>query len=64
MVLDIEQPGLGSVKVQGNPIKMSMTKPQPRGPAPSLGGDTYDILHSLLNISMDKFMELKTKGVV
>ncbi len=44
MVIDIEQPGLGTVKVQGNPIKMSMTDPQPRGPAPSLGGNTYDVL--------------------
>ncbi|TRO55825.1 CoA transferase, partial [Candidatus Bathyarchaeota archaeon] len=64
MVQEIEQPGLGTVKVQGNPIKMSMTDPQPRGPAPSLGGNTYQVLHELLKISEDDFKELKEKGVV
>ena len=64
MVLDIEQPGLGTVKVQGNPIKMSMTAPEPRGPAPSLGGNTYEVLNNLLGISMDRFRELREKGVV
>ena len=64
MVIKIEQPGLGSVKVQGNPIKMSMTDPQPRGPAPSLGGNTYDVLHELLNVSERMFKELKEKGIV
>lgn len=64
MVLDLEQPGLGTVKVQGNPIKMSMTAPEPRGPAPSLGGNTYEVLNGLLGISEDRFNELKDKGVV
>ena len=64
MVLEMEQPGLGRVKVQGNPIKMSMTKPKPRGPAPSLGGNTYEVLNALLGISEDRFRELKDLGVV
>ena len=64
MVQEIEQPGLGPVKVQGNPIKMSMTDPQPRGPAPSLGGNTYQVLHELLNVSETEFKELMEKGVV
>ncbi len=64
MVLEMEQPGLGLVKVQGNPIKMSMTEPKPRGPAPSLGGNTYEVLNALLGISEDRFRELKDLGVV
>jgi formyl-CoA transferase len=64
MVQNIEQPILGTVKVQGNPIKMSMTNPEPRGPAPSLGGNTYTILNKFLGISEDTFKELKEKGVV
>jgi len=64
MVLDMDQPGLGLVKVQGNPIKMSMTKPKPRGPAPSLGGNTYEVLNALLGIKEDRFRELKDLGVV
>jgi CoA:oxalate CoA-transferase len=64
MVLEMDQPGLGRVKVQGNPIKMSLTKPKPRGPAPSLGGNTYEVLNALLGISEDRFRELKDLGVV
>ena len=64
MVLEMDQPGLGRVKVQGNPIKMSMTKPKPRGPAPSLGGNTYEVLNTVLGISEDRFRELKDLGVV
>jgi crotonobetainyl-CoA:carnitine CoA-transferase CaiB-like acyl-CoA transferase len=64
MVLELDQPGLGKVKVQGNPIKMSMTDPQPRGPAPSLGGNTFEILNTILGIDEKKFKDLLEKGVV
>ena len=64
MVQYINQPGLGGVKVQGNPIKMSKTNPQPQGKAPSLGGDTFEVLNNLLNVSDVRFSELKEKGIV
>ncbi len=64
MVLDLEQPGLGTVKVQGNPIKMSMTDPRPRGPAPSLGGNTFEVLNSVLGLTEGQFRELQEQGAV
>jgi crotonobetainyl-CoA:carnitine CoA-transferase CaiB-like acyl-CoA transferase len=64
MVQEIDQPGLGTVKVQGNPIKMSLTNPHPRGPAPSLGGDTYDVLKNLLGLSDEMLHSLEEKGVI
>ena len=64
MVQDMKQPGVGMVKVQGNPIKMSMTDPQPRGPAPSLGGDTLNVLKELLGLSEERFKQLREEGVV
>jgi CoA:oxalate CoA-transferase len=64
MVQEIDQPGLGTVKVQGNPIKMSLTNPHPRGPAPSLGGDTYDVLKNLLGLSDEVLHSLEEKGVI
>jgi formyl-CoA transferase len=64
MILEMMQPNLGMVKVQGNPIKMSMTEPKPRGPAPSLGGNTFEVLNSLLGVSEDKYRELKDMGVI
>jgi formyl-CoA transferase len=64
MVVNIEQPGLGPVKIQGNPIKMSETKPNPRGPAPKLGQDTETILNNLLGIKIDEYMRLVKSGAV
>jgi formyl-CoA transferase len=64
MIQELDQPGLGKVTVQGNPIKMSMTDPRPRGPAPSLGGNTYEVLSTLLGLSEDEYKELNEKGVV
>jgi formyl-CoA transferase len=64
MIQELTQPGLGRVTVQGNPIKMSMTNPRPRGPAPKLGGNTFEILNSILDISKEEFKEYREKGVV
>ena len=64
MVLDVEQPGLGSLKLQGNPIKMSMTDPKPRGPAPSLGGDNRDVLREILGYSDTEIERLKQEGII
>ncbi|MCW4049180.1 MAG: CoA transferase [Candidatus Bathyarchaeota archaeon] len=64
MVVDLEQPGLGKIKVQGNPIKMSETKPVPRGPAPKLGGDTEAVLRDLLGLGPEDYKRLKESGVV
>ncbi|MBN2334980.1 CoA transferase [Candidatus Bathyarchaeota archaeon] len=64
MVVDMEQPGIGTVKVQGNPVKMSETRPAPRGPAPALGGDTLEVLRDLLGVSGEEFKKLRESGVV
>jgi formyl-CoA transferase len=64
MVQIIEQKNLGMVKVQGNPIKMSTTDPRPRGPAPSLGEDTKQVLQELMSISLDDYFKLKEDGVL
>ena len=64
MVVNIEQPGLGTIKIQGNPIKMSETQPNPRGPAPELGQDTETILNNLLGINIDEYKRLIKSGAV
>lgn len=64
MVVELEQPGLGAVKVQGNPIKMSETGPAPSGPAPSLGEDTFEVLRDLLGVSPEEYERLREQGVV
>jgi formyl-CoA transferase len=64
MVQTMYQTNLGEVKVQGNPIKMSLTDPRPRGPAPLLGGDTESVLIDLLGLSPDDLDSLKKNGVI
>jgi len=64
MVVEVEQPGLGKVKLQGNPIKMSTTKPAPRGPAPELGGDTEEVLRELIGLGPEEYERLVGHGVV
>jgi len=64
MVVELDQPGLGAVKVQGNPVKMSETKPAPRGPAPSLGEDTFEVLRDLLGVASEEYERLRERGVV
>jgi len=63
MVVEVDQPKIGKVKLQGNPVKMSGTKPNPRGPAPSLGGDTFNVLSQLLGLTAREYQRLKTSGV-
>jgi len=64
MVVELDQPGLGAVKVQGNPVKMSETEPAPRGPAPSLGEDTFEVLREFLGMTREEYERLRKRGVV
>jgi formyl-CoA transferase len=64
MVKEINQPRLGSIKVQGNPIKMTETDPHPYGAAPSLGADTDKILEQLLGATLEDIRKLREQGVL
>ena len=64
MVVDVKQPGIGMVKLQGNPIKMSETNPKPRGPAPRLGEDNAAILTDLLGLPHEAVSRLREEGVI
>jgi crotonobetainyl-CoA:carnitine CoA-transferase CaiB-like acyl-CoA transferase len=64
MIVEQYQPGLGTIKLLGNPIKMSDTKPRSRGPAPDLGSDTGEVLHRLLGIREEKIQRLKKRKVI
>jgi crotonobetainyl-CoA:carnitine CoA-transferase CaiB-like acyl-CoA transferase len=44
MVVEVEQPGLGPVRLLGNPIKMSRTPGDPTRPAPAFGEHTEEVL--------------------
>ena len=59
MVVEVEQPGLGKIKLQGNPVKMSETDPRPRGPAPSLGEDNDAVFMGLLGLMQEEVRKLR-----
>ncbi len=64
MIVALNQPGLGMVKLMGSPIKMSETRPGPRGPAPELGGDTEEVLRELLGLSAEEVERLREIGAL
>ena len=54
MLVEVEQPNIGKVKVVGNPVKMSLVEPADElmhGPAPGLGDNTLELLTGLLGYS-------------
>ena len=44
MVVEMEQPGLGTVRQLGVPVKMSRTPGDPTRPAPAFGEHTDEVL--------------------
>jgi alpha-methylacyl-CoA racemase len=44
MVVEVDQPELGPVRLVGSPLKLSRTPADPTRPAPALGEDTEDVL--------------------
>jgi alpha-methylacyl-CoA racemase len=44
MVVELDQPGLGPVRLLGNPVKLGRTPGDPTRPAPAFGADTEDVL--------------------
>ncbi|MCW3992865.1 MAG: CoA transferase, partial [Candidatus Bathyarchaeota archaeon] len=64
MVVEMEQPSVGMVKLLGCPVKMSETRPAPKGPAPALGEDTEEVLRELLGVSTAGIEALRRKGVL
>ena len=64
MVVDVEQPDVGTVKLLGCPIKMSHTLPHPRGAAPTLGQHTREVCTQLLGLSDSDVDALARDGVI
>jgi CoA:oxalate CoA-transferase len=54
MLVEVEQPNIGKIKVAGNPVKLSSVRPEdelPKSPAPAIGEHTHEILVELLGYS-------------
>ena len=64
MIVDIEQPGIGTVPVSGIVVKMSETPGSIDTPAPVISQHNKDIFCDLLGYSEERLTELKKDGVV
>ena len=63
MVMDIDHPGFGAVRMLGFPMKLSATPCQVRRPAPGLGEHSDDVLAEL-GYSPEERLALRAGGVV
>jgi CoA:oxalate CoA-transferase len=64
MLLDVEHPRIGRLKLPDTPVKLSRTPGGIKGPSPALGQDTYEVLSALLGLSAEQLDELAQAGVI
>ena len=64
MVVEVEHPQCGSIRLVNSPVKYSEAKPRVRRPPPTLGQDTDEILREHLGLDQDQIQVLRDKGVV
>ena len=64
MLVEMQHPTIGKIKVVGSPIKMSETPPAFDFPAPLLGQQTKDILKNLLGYPDEKIEYLEKNSVI
>ncbi len=65
MIVEVEDEKAGTIKIAGNPIKMtSIPEERKRKPAPKLGMHTKDVLVKYLGFDENKIKQLKEDGVI
>ena len=63
MIIEMDHPKVGKIKMAGSPIKSSLTPVCFRCPPPLLGKDT-DMILSQLGYSREEIDSFKTEGVI
>lgn len=64
MVVPMDHPKAGPIKLTGIPIKLSETPGEAKTPPPTVGQHTEEILRDVLGYSEEKIARLKTDGAV
>jgi CoA:oxalate CoA-transferase len=64
MLTGVEHPRIGSLTVADTPVKLSRTPGGIKGPPPSLGEHTREVLSALLGLSQTELDELAEAGVI
>lgn len=63
-ITEIEQPGIGKMKIVGTPFRLSDTPGTVRTHAPLLGEHTDEILTALLNYDLEQIKGLRDKNII
>jgi CoA:oxalate CoA-transferase len=64
MLVDIDQPGVGKLKIAGSPIRLSETPGEVYAPAPLLGEHSQQVLQEILGYSQEAIDKLIEEGVI
>jgi CoA:oxalate CoA-transferase len=64
MILPVDDPAWGRIRLAGNPIKSSAEGPTPAAPAPALGQHTRELLTGLLGTSEAELDALAARGII
>jgi len=64
MLVEIDQPIVGKMRVCASPLKLSETPGEVYSPAPMLGEHSEQVLRDVLGYSRQKIAQLKEEGVI
>lgn len=64
MVVEVDHPAAGRLKIYGVGPKLSLTPGKVRAPAPMLGQHNIEVYGTLLSYSKDRITELEQEGVI
>lgn len=64
MVVSVQHPTVGEIKLVNTPVKYSDSKPGIRTPPPTLGQHTNEVLEKLLGMEPTQVENLKAAGVI
>ena len=64
MMVEVDHPKAGKIKLVGIPVKYSESKAAIRRPPPVLGEHTYEVLTEVLGYDGRRLEDLKAAGVI
>ncbi|MCU0562398.1 MAG: CoA transferase [Desulfobacterales bacterium] len=64
MLVEIDQPQVGKMRIVGSPIRLSETPGEVYAPAPMLGQHSEEVLKTVLRYSDEQIRALKEEGVI
>ncbi|OJD28132.1 hypothetical protein ACJ73_00457 [Blastomyces percursus] len=64
MVVEVDHPTCGPMKLVNTPIKYSDAKPGVRTPPPTLGQHSDEVLRDFVGLGENEIAQLKKDGVV